>query len=422
LGDTTGNYIGDLRDKYLAGGVGTYTRTSGSRTWTKTQTTPKVITIDPITAVPYTGSAILPSVTVKEGTNTLMLTTDYTVSYTNNTNVGTANVTITGVGNYADSSASATFTITPRVITFLVDPISSQTYTGSAIQPTVTVKDATKTLGLTTDYTVSYTNNINVGTANVTITGVGNYAGSSASTTFTIVTVNVTPTADDFNISGTGTFTHNGSTRAVTITPKAGKSTGTITVKYNGSTTEPSAIGTYNVTFDIAAATGWNAVNGFSAGTLNINATPIVADFNISGTGTFTHNGSSKKVTITPKAGKSTGTITIKYNGSTTEPSAIGTYTVTFDVAAAGNYNEVFGLSAGIVEIIPQTISSLNGLENYTQYCSPTGRIHYSEKAPFKAIIAYDDLYYSVYTIALNLNDITGVGEILKNYECFFYT
>jgi len=30
-----GDYIGDLRDKYLAGGVGTYTRANGGETWTK---------------------------------------------------------------------------------------------------------------------------------------------------------------------------------------------------------------------------------------------------------------------------------------------------------------------------------------------------------------------------------------------------
>jgi len=67
-----------------------------------------------------------------------------------------------------------------------VEPIPAQTYTGSPITPTVTVSDGSTTLTLTTDYTVEYTNNINAGTANVTITGAGNYAGSTGSTTFTI--------------------------------------------------------------------------------------------------------------------------------------------------------------------------------------------------------------------------------------------
>jgi len=86
-----------------------------------------------------------------------------------------------------------------------------------------------------------------------------------------------TPTAADFNISGTGTFTHDGTAKAVTVTAKEGKTSGAVTVKYNGNTTAPSAVGTYTVTFDVAAATDWNAASGLSAGTLIINAGGNVA-------------------------------------------------------------------------------------------------------------------------------------------------
>ena len=58
------------------------------------------ITIDPISAVTYTGLAQTPTVTVMDGTTTLTSGTDYTVAYSNNTNAGTATVTITGMGNY----------------------------------------------------------------------------------------------------------------------------------------------------------------------------------------------------------------------------------------------------------------------------------------------------------------------------------
>jgi uncharacterized repeat protein (TIGR02543 family) len=60
----------------------------------------------------YTGSAIEPAVTVKDGETTLTLGTDYEVAYSNNVNAGTATVTITGKGNYSDSK-EATFTISP---------------------------------------------------------------------------------------------------------------------------------------------------------------------------------------------------------------------------------------------------------------------------------------------------------------------
>ena len=125
----------------------------------------------------FTGSAIKPAVTVKHGTKTLKAGTDYTVSYTNNINAGTATVTITGKGNYTGKKVIK-FKILPRDISGLsYSAISNRKYTGKQIKPAVTVKHGTKTLKAGTDYTVSYTNNINVGTATVTITGKGNYTG-----------------------------------------------------------------------------------------------------------------------------------------------------------------------------------------------------------------------------------------------------
>lgn len=67
-----------------------------------------------------------------------------------------------------------------------IESIANQTYTGSSITPSVTVKDGSKTLVNGTDYTVSYSNNVNVGTATVTITGKGKYTGTRT-VTFTIV-------------------------------------------------------------------------------------------------------------------------------------------------------------------------------------------------------------------------------------------
>ena len=57
----------------------------------------------------------------------------------------------------------------------------------------------------------------------------------------------------------------------VIITPKSGRSTGAITIYYNGSTTLPTEIGVYNVTFDVAEVSGWKAASGLSAGALTIN-------------------------------------------------------------------------------------------------------------------------------------------------------
>lgn len=61
----------------------------------------------------YTGSAITPAITVKDGTKTLVNGTDYSVSYSNNVNVGTATVTITGKGKYSGTKR-VTFTIVKK--------------------------------------------------------------------------------------------------------------------------------------------------------------------------------------------------------------------------------------------------------------------------------------------------------------------
>lgn len=70
---------------------------------------------------------------------------------------------------------------------------SEYTYDGTEKKPDVTVMDKNKELRKGTDYTIEYSNNINVGTATVTIVGKGNYKGT-ISKTFTIVQENVQKT------------------------------------------------------------------------------------------------------------------------------------------------------------------------------------------------------------------------------------
>jgi hypothetical protein len=66
-------------------------------------------------------------------------------------------------------------------LTIEPNPIPAATYTGSDIEPAITVKhpvvDSTRTLEKGVDYTVSYSNNTNAGTAKITITGKGDYTG-----------------------------------------------------------------------------------------------------------------------------------------------------------------------------------------------------------------------------------------------------
>ena len=103
---------------------------------------------------------------------------DYTISYRNNLNVGVTTVIATGMGDYTGYT-SKNFTITKRAMAGgTVSVASSVSFTGSNITPSVTVKVAGRTLTNGTDYTVSYSNNKNVGTASVYVYGKSNYSGS----------------------------------------------------------------------------------------------------------------------------------------------------------------------------------------------------------------------------------------------------
>ena len=129
----------------------------------------------------YDGKAETPSVTVKVGGKTLKKDTDYTVSYSNNTKVGTAKVTITGKGNYT-GSVSKTYSIKNDFKKATVSGISTKAFTGKNITQTITVKYNGKTLKKGTDYTVSYSNNKSIGTATVKIAGKGSYTGTITKT------------------------------------------------------------------------------------------------------------------------------------------------------------------------------------------------------------------------------------------------
>lgn len=136
----------------------------------------------------YDGSEKKPSVEVKYGETTLAAA-DYTVSYSNNVNAGvnTASVTVTSNDNSSYKfTATKNFTIAQAPISgAMIANIPSVTYNTRAHTPDVTVTFEGSTLEAGKDYDVAYTNNINAGTATVTVTGKGNFTGT-ASKTFTI--------------------------------------------------------------------------------------------------------------------------------------------------------------------------------------------------------------------------------------------
>jgi hypothetical protein len=139
-------------------------------------------------------------------------------------------------------------------------------------------------------------------------------------------------------------------------------------------------------------------------------ATPAAADFAVSGLSQI-YDGSPKRVIITPKQGKSDGVITIYYEGaggtaytkSTSAPSALGTYAVTFDVAEATGWKAVSGLSAGMLAVSEQTaFTSIAELDAWL-VAQPAN----TASKP--------------YTVALNISDLGGdystagsLGNVLR--------
>lgn len=136
-------------------------------------------TISPIPAQQYTGSEVKPSLTVKCGNSILMEGTDYSVTYSNNINIGTATATLRALNNANyTGTTSVKFSIGNDVGGFIISGYApSYAYTGKAITPGVVVETGSRTLVPGTEYTVSYSNNVNAGTATITVTGVGKYSG-----------------------------------------------------------------------------------------------------------------------------------------------------------------------------------------------------------------------------------------------------
>lgn len=302
-------------------------------------------TVSGLTAKTYTGKAQTQSITVKYRNKTLKNGKDYTVSYQNNINAGTAYVIIKGKGSYS-GTVKRSFTIKPAIIykqcTFY--KIASQYYTGSQIKPVPKIKNGTTTLKNGTDFTLTYQNNVNKGTAKVYIKGKGNYSGS-CSLTFSITarpvsTLKITvPSA-----------TYNGKAQKPAVTVKYNnykfKNGTDYTLSYKNNT----KIGTATVTVK-----GKGKLSGTKSVTFKINAKPIknaVITYNNS----LTYNGSTLSPAVTVKYGNATlkknTDYTVAYSNNVN--AGTGTITITGKGIYGGSVKKTFtikklGISATAV-------------------------------------------------------------------------
>lgn len=136
--------------------------------------------IDGIPNQVYTGKEIRPQVIVRVSDKKLAENTDFSLKYSDNINVGTAKVLVSGKGIYKVLASVVNFTIiTKNFADVTVLSVGNQIYTGEEITPEIVVKNGTQILKEGTDYTVTYKNNIEAGTAIAEITGKGNFSGKT---------------------------------------------------------------------------------------------------------------------------------------------------------------------------------------------------------------------------------------------------
>lgn len=253
-------------------------------------------TDDPALTVTYSGF-------VNEETATAVVTTAPALSRATGNDAGSYDITVTNAAsvaatNYVVTAPAATagagkFTITPKPLnntdfTFTLGA-EPTVYTGSPITKTVaTAKFGTTNMTYATDYSYVCTNNVNAGTANVIISGQGNFKGTViVPFTITAAPIYIKPAdaskiygADDPDplttytlVDGDGNpvdVTLNGTP---TITRVAGENVGVYTISVTGYTAgavadnyAPTAFATYTANFTINAA-GSGLVLKFKEGT-----------------------------------------------------------------------------------------------------------------------------------------------------------
>lgn len=332
------------------------------------------VTIGTIANQPYTGSEITPDIVVKDGTTPLVKGTDYTVSCTNNTNAGTATLTITGTGNYTGTT-TANFTIVAAdqnpSFTTPVDLVTG----GHRLNLTTLVNGAKGDMIFTitsgdaatlSGHTLTSTGIKGEVKVSVSITakdmnddGKNEYNAFSKSDAITVNVVDKTPDNTTMKVSQ-GDIIYGGSV-SPSVTNKPDDA-GTVSYTYEGrdgttysSTTAPTDAGKYKVKAKCESSTTiYTAEDDFEILPKSISGMTVTLNKT-----SLEYNGSAQAVTVTVKDGTNTLVKDTHYTVTgTTSSTNVGNYTVT--VTGKGNYT-------GSVE---KTWKIVQGTPTYTV---PTG-------------------------------------------------
>ena len=248
-----------------------------------------------------------------------------------------------------EENVAVTVTYAKNLQDAWIQAIADQTYTGSAIEPSIEVKDGETTLVLNTDYTVAYSNNTNAGMATVTITAVegSNYSGT-ATKTFNIVKADITPTAP----VALTTLVYN--TKAQPLIEAGQAEGGEMQYSLDGqswSTNIPTATnaGDYTVNYRVVGDANHNDV---AAQTLTVTiAQAKLTNVTLAETN-FVYDGTAKEPAVTVKDGETTLTEDVDYTvaySNNVEGGSQGVVTITGIGNYSGTVSKTFNIIASVL-------------------------------------------------------------------------
>ncbi|MCD8054424.1 MAG: leucine-rich repeat protein [Lachnospiraceae bacterium] len=324
----------------------------------------------------YTGGAIKPLATVVYNGVTLEADVDYTMSYTDNTEVGTATATIKGRGDYA-GTVTKEFTITKAEQTLTASIDTSELLVGDTAQITAAAQgmlsyESSNTTVATVDEAGLVTG-LSAGTAAITVTAAATDSYNAASATLTVTVTKIVDLSDCTIKVASATYTGSALTPAVTVTDADGNTltkgtdytvdydtnmvnAGSYTVTVTG---KGNYTGTAEATFTIAPASlSGYTVTAASATYTGKALTPAVTVKN----GSVTLASSNYTVSYSNNTNAGTGTVTVTGKGNYT-----GTATATFTIAKA---SQTVTASAGSSSIYAGKTTTVTG--------TGTGSITYS--------------------------------------------
>lgn len=304
----------------------------------------------------YTGFGLQPTITTSPAG--LATSTTYNGVGALPVNAGTYNA-LTGITNtnYTATPQSATFVITPAPATITVSN-TAQIYDGTS--KSVTVVTSPAGLSNTVTYNGSPTLPVNAGSYTVVVTLTdGNHTATPVTTTLVIAkatpTITWTPTTPITFPTALGGSQLNASASVA----------GTFIYTPASGTILNAGTQTLSADFTPSDATNYNSVNGT---TRSITVNKGTATINISNLAQ-TYDGTQKTITVvTSPAGL--GVLTITYNGSTTAPTAAGSYPINVTLNNS-NYNATPATGTLVISKADATVS----LNNLTQIYNGSQRV-----------------------------------------------